>query len=288
MEDQKIRRQKFVRRGTDAPLRLQARDVGLLKDVAEHRYLNTSQILALHEGSRRNLLERLSRLYHHGYLERPTVQKKTALPSSHLVYCLGRKGVEVLASSAEEREMLLRRIRENERTLPLLAHSLMISQFRVCLELALRDREDVKLSQWVQGYDLKNLLSKHGTPSLVPDAFLILETPTHRYPCFLEADRATMSIERFVSKLRLYWQHNRDEKFKDTLGIAHFRVLTITPSEGRTTNLCHASRMADDRHEGSLMYLFLSQTKYDMSNPEVLLQEVWRTAKNDDLHSFVG
>ena len=288
MTDQGKRRRKFVREGSTAPLRLQARDIELLRDIAEHRYLNTSQILALHAGSRRNLLERLSRLYHLGYLERPRVQKKAALASSHLVYSLGRKGAEVLASSAEEREILLRRIRENEHTLPLLAHSLMISQFRVCLELALRGREDVKLARWVQGYDLKNLLSKHGAnPPLVPDAFLILETPTHRYPCFLEADRATMSIERFVSKLRLYWQHNREEKFKDTLGVAHFRVLTVTPSEGRTTNLCNASRDADDRHEGSLMYLFLSQAKYDVSTPETLLQEVWKTAKNDTLHTLL-
>ena len=289
MEEPKIRRRTFVRKGAVAPLRLQPRDIELLKSIAEHRFLNTSQILALHKGSSRNLLERLSRMYHAGYLERPRVQRRVRLASSHLVYCLGRQGVEVVATSVEEREAMLRRLRENERTLPLLAHSLMISHFRVCLELAVSKSDNVKIVRWVQGYDLKSLLSKRGVHApLVPDAFFVLETPTHRYPLFLEADRATMSIERYVAKLRLYWQHHMGRSFKDTLGISYFRVLTITPSEGRTENLCKASRDADDRRAGSAMYLFLSQTQYDVSNADVLLQEVWRSAKGDGLKAIIS
>ncbi|MDO8728902.1 MAG: replication-relaxation family protein [bacterium] len=279
---------KSVRGATADPLQIQPRDIALLRDVWEFRFLNTEQILGLHDGSRRNLRGRLNLLFQHGYLDRPTVQKSARLATSHIVYSLGRKGAEVLAKNAEEREGIFRRVRENVHTLPLIAHSLMISQFRVCLMLALKPHGDIKLTRWVQGNDLKSALSRRGAnPPLVADAFFVLETPTHKYPCFLEADRATMTQERFVSKLKMYWRHNREESFKDTLGVSHFRVLTITPHEKRAENLCHAAKDADDRREGSLMYLFISETRYNVETPEALLKAVWQSPKDDEPHAIV-
>lgn len=282
------RRQKFVRGGTADPLKLQPRDIALLRDMAEFRFLNTPQILALHPGGRRNLLRRLSSLFEHGYLDRPTRQAVAKLGSSHLVYSLGRKGADTLIANAEEREGIYRRLKENEQTLPLIAHSLMISQFRVCLQLALRKYPDIKLVRWSQGYDLKRVLSRGGeNPSLVPDAFFLLDTPDHKYPCFLEADRATMTQERFLSKLKLYWRYNREKRFVESLGISNFRVLTITPNEGRTENLCRTAKEADDRHEGSLLYLFLSETRYNTDKPNCLLEAAWQSPKNDELQAIV-
>ena len=284
----KPRLKPFQRSGVADPLKLQPRDITLLRDVWEFRFLNTEQLLALHEGGRRNIKQRLSLLFQHGYLDRPVIQKTARLVSSHIVYSLGRKGAETLAKNAEEREGILRRVRENVHTLPLIAHSLMISQFRVCLLLALKQQRDIKLTRWAQGNDLKSALARRGAnPSLVPDAFLVLETPTHKYPCFLEADRATMTQERYVSKLKMYWRHNREESFKETLGVSHFRVLTITPYEKRTENLCHAAKDADERREGSLMYLFISETRYNVDTPEALLKAVWQSPKNDEPQAIV-
>ena len=50
----KPRRQKFIRGVSADPLKLQPRDTTLLRDVVEFRFLNTAQILSLHEGSRRD------------------------------------------------------------------------------------------------------------------------------------------------------------------------------------------------------------------------------------------
>ena len=55
----KPRRQKFIRSEETDPLKLTSRDLELIRDVAEFRFLNTEQLLALHEGSRRNIVERL-------------------------------------------------------------------------------------------------------------------------------------------------------------------------------------------------------------------------------------
>ena len=281
------RRKKFVR-SKAVPLKLQPRDIELLRDIAEFRFLNTPQILALHPGGARNLMRRLSALFEHGYLDRPLRQKTARLSSTHLVYSLGRKGAEVLIANPQEREGVYRRVKENEQTLPLIAHSLMISQFRVCLMVALRKRSEVKLIRWIQGNDLKSALKRHGeTPPLVADAFFVLETPERKYPCFLEADRATMTQERFVNKLRMYWRHNREESFKKSLGITNFRVLTITPNEGRAENLRRAAKDADDTRKGSLMYLFLSETRYNTEAPEALLDVVWKSPKDDTPQSVI-
>ena len=68
------RLKKFVRAEVADPLRLQPRDIALLRDVAEFRFLNTEQIFALPPGGKRNLSRRLVSLFQHGYLDRPQNQ----------------------------------------------------------------------------------------------------------------------------------------------------------------------------------------------------------------------
>ena len=79
-----MRRQKFIRGEETDPLKLTSRDTALLRDVFEFRFLNTDQLLALHEGGRRNLKQRLTLLFQHGYLDRPKVQKTAHLVSTHI------------------------------------------------------------------------------------------------------------------------------------------------------------------------------------------------------------
>ena len=284
----KPRLQKFIRGEASDPLKLQPRDTALLRDVAEYRFLNTEQLVALHEGSPRNIANRLSSLFRHGYLDRPEVQKAARLATSHFVYSLGRKGVEVLAKDAEERDGILRRVREVKRTSALITHALMISQFRVCLMLALKNRPDIKLSRWVQGNDLKVLLQRRGGNSeLVPDAFFTLEDKNDLLHFFLEADRGTMTQERFVSKLRVYWRWWSEKRCEASLGITRFRVLTFTPNDTRSDNLCRAAKDADPRKQGSLMYLFASETKYNIAAPDGLLKAVWKSPKDDTPQSII-
>ena len=278
----------FQRLEVSDPLQLQPRDITLLRDVADFRFLNTEQVLALHEGSRRNLMERLSRLYHHGYLDRPVSQSSARLTSSHMVYSLGRKGAEQLSKDTEEREGIYRRLRENERTLPLMAHSLMISQFRVCLTLAVK-AHGAKITRFTQGYDLKDMLRDvHGeNPSLVPDAFFTLEDKDDVINFFLEADRGTMKTERFVDKLKTYWSWRSDERLKEKLRLTHFRVLTIAPSERRSDSLRNAGKGGDPRGDGSLMFLFASEMRYNIITPKAILQAIWKSPKDDSPHSIL-
>ncbi|MHB8660946.1 MAG: replication-relaxation family protein [Minisyncoccota bacterium] len=280
-------RQKLVRRKVSDPLSLQPRDTALLRDLDEYRFLNTEQILALHTGGRRNLLRRLAAMFDLGFLDRPKTQGNARLRSAHIVYSLGQRGAEVLAKDAEGREGILRRIREVKHTSPLIAHASMISQFRVCLTLALKNRPDVKLTRWTQGNDLKALLRRGENPELVPDAFFTLDDGNGAVNCFLEADRGTMTTERFVRKLRIYWAWKDDQKIKDALRITRFRVLTITPSEGRSESLRRAGKEASRSGQGSPMYLFAPETGYSVATPDEILKAVWKSPKDDALHSII-
>jgi len=283
----KPRLKKFVRGEAD-PLKLTPRDLALIRDVAEFRFLNTEQLVSLHEGSDRNISNRLSLLFQHGYLDRPLVQKAAHLSSSHLVYSLDRKGVEVLADSAADRAGIFRRVLEVKKTSALISHALMISQFRVCLLLALKNHTETKLARWVQGNDLKVLLRRRGeNPELVPDAFFTLEDKDDLLHFFLETDRSTETQERFVSKLRVYWKWWGEERCKASLGITRFRVLTITPNEARCDNLCRASKDADTRKQGSAMYLFLPETKYGIAMPDEILRIAWKCPKDEVLRSII-
>lgn len=107
MSEQKL--QKFVRSdASPGHLRIQPRDAALIKDIASFHFLNTEQILALHPGSRRNLQQRLTLLYHAGYVERPPSQKEHSLPSDFLVYSLGRKGAFLAFPDKHDRQTWVR------------------------------------------------------------------------------------------------------------------------------------------------------------------------------------
>jgi hypothetical protein len=278
----------FQRLEVADPLQLQPRDITLLRDVGEFRFLNTPQILALHQGGERNLLRRLSSLFQHGYLDRPLKQTSAKLSSSHMVYALGRKGAELLSKDAKEREGIYRRVKEVERTLPLMAHALMISQFRVCLTLAAK-QHGAKITRFTQGYDLKDMLRDvHGeNPSLVPDAFFTLEEKGDVINFFLEADRGTMKTERFVDKLKTYWSWRDDERLKKKLRLSRFRVLTIAPSERRSDSLRNAGKGGDPRGDGSLMFLFTAETEYSLTTAKKILEPIWKSPKDDTPHTIL-
>jgi DNA-binding Lrp family transcriptional regulator len=65
---------RFKRASAVAPIELTERDRDIIRLVHRHRFLRSTQIVALVGDSSQQLLRRLRLLYHHGYLERPRAQ----------------------------------------------------------------------------------------------------------------------------------------------------------------------------------------------------------------------
>src|SRR5215213_3761883 len=73
MPDPQTRRPRFERVPV-RPMVLTPRDVKILRAVHRHRLLRSTHLIALSDGSRQATLRRLQLLFHHGYLDRPSMQ----------------------------------------------------------------------------------------------------------------------------------------------------------------------------------------------------------------------
>ncbi|MFY9826270.1 MAG: replication-relaxation family protein [Thermoanaerobaculia bacterium] len=90
------RRPRFER-SPIRPMVLTPRDLEILRAVHRHRLLRSTHLIALSDGSRQTTLRRLQLLFHHGYLDRPSMQLDWyARGSEPLVYALGSRGAELL------------------------------------------------------------------------------------------------------------------------------------------------------------------------------------------------
>lgn len=93
-----------------------------------------------------------------------------------------------------------------------------------------------------------------------------------------------MTNERFLSKMKSYWQYWKSGKHKTQLGIENFRVLTVTKSEERKENLRRITKEADERKAGSSMFLFASEERFTPEDPLTIFAPIWQSPKDDTWH----
>lgn len=285
----KVSRSLFKRASDNLPpLALTERDLDILELVADYRLLNTPQIHALVNGHPRSLSSRLSRLFHHGYLDRPIHQLQLRIEKrSPLIYSLSAKGARTLAEQRLRHDLLARLFRKMGHVKsPYLAHTVMVSQFRACLSLACQQRDDVALTRWqIPERRLTRVMLAGYQVPVIPDAHFSLSRGGYSVYFFLEADRGTMSHPRFLRKLQAYWQLRQTQI--EGFPVTAFRVLTITTSAERMSNLIQSSRQADGNQTGSLMFYFACEDTYSLAHPEVLLAPIWRSPGDGEFHTLL-
>ncbi len=276
------RYKKFERSKTLPKFQLTETDSKILRDLADYRFLDTTHILALHsEVPKRTIQYRLQQLYQVGFLERPIFQFPQYQPPAHIIYTLGKKGAEFLFPGRRATKQ------SRELKLPFLKHSLFISDFRVILTLALREKKNSKLVSWREEGLFDTVYLEGEKLPISPDAFFTIEDKNDLLHFFLEADRSTMPEERFLNKMRAYWQWWKEEGHKDRFNISVFRVLTVNTSESRKENLRQRTKRVDDRQRGSDMFLFTCDKNYNLEKPESILKPIWQSPKNDNLHHLL-
>jgi len=245
------RLKRFSRSAAVAPIQITDRDRVILSLVGRHRFLRSTHITALANGSHQQILRRLQSLYHHGYLERPRAQVEYFQRggSRHMVYGLGSKGAKLLAQAFGDTFDQQRWSEKNRAVRRMfLAHALLVSDVLVAFQLACRDT-DVR---YIPQHELIptairwNVNLEGGRKlGVIPDAaFAIERTSTdgtiERGYFFLEADRGTMPVNRkslaqtsFRRKFLAYeatWSHGIH---RARFGLNRFRVLTVGTSVAR-------------------------------------------------------
>lgn len=236
------------------------RDLELLRQVAEHRFIKSEWLIKLVGGSRQQVLRRLNLLYHHGYLDRPHCQLDYYHQggSRSMIYGLASRGAGRLRRDLNlpfERMDWTTRNKHVGRLF--LEHTLMVSDFMAALDLECRNRSDIRL---IYGGDLPQPKGRadHREPfrwtvdlpgkrrvGVVPDKVFALDTTrtdgnTSRMIYFLEADRGTMPVERrdlrqscVLRKLKSYHATAIRKTHTKHLHITHFFLVLLVECPAR-------------------------------------------------------
>jgi len=211
------RRPRFRRASQPPAFRVTDDDVAIVRQLARHRFLRSTHIAALVNRSLDRANDRLSRLFHAGYLDRPHAQldRLPSAGSSHFVYALADRGARLLIECDGIEFANVEWTRKNHKAgRPFIEHQLEIMDFYVGLQCAARGRADVQLirpDQMVTAlpdqriaarnpFALRVTLSNRGMMheiGLVPDLVFGLKladgSPRH---FMVEIDRGTMPVVR--------------------------------------------------------------------------------------------
>jgi hypothetical protein len=295
------------RRASEPPaFRLTDDDIVIVRQLARYRFLRSTHIAALIGRSLDRTNDRLMRLFHAGYLDRPRAQLDyyPTTGSSPLVYALADRGVRLLIERYGIDFANVEWSRKNrEAGRPFIEHQLAVMDFYVGLERAVRDRADVRLirpdeiavalpERTRNPFSLKVKVPKRGIMrerTLVPDLVfgLALADRSVRY-FMVEIDRGTMPVVRgnvmqtsFAEKMRAYLTAHAARQHERRFGWKSFRVLTVTTDYRRAQSMMEALHALHVPHSpGAGLFLFATADELRTRDP---LSHTWRDGSGRDV-----
>ena len=249
---QSVRRPRFRRAAAPPPFRLTEDDVEIVRVVARHRLIRSTHIAALVGRSLDRTNDRLLRLFHAGYIDRPRAQLDyyPTFGSAPMIYALADRGVRLLREwdGVEFRNPEWSR-KNREAARPFIEHQIEIVDFEVGVQRAVRERGGIKLITaedmiadaprrlpTTNPFSLHAKLSDHGVvreTAIVPDIVFGLELADgSRRNFMVEIDRGTMPVRRsdpeqtsIERKMRVYLAAHAAKQHQREFGWANFRVL---------------------------------------------------------------
>src|SRR5215210_6182065 len=145
---QSVRRPRFRRAAAPPPFRLTEDDIEIVRVVARHRLIRSTHIAALVGRSLDRTNDRLLRLFHAGYIDRPRAQLDyyPTFGSAPMIYALADRGVRLLREwdGAEFRNPEWSR-KNREAGRPFIEHQIEIVDFEVGVQRAVLSHGGVKL-----------------------------------------------------------------------------------------------------------------------------------------------
>lgn len=296
----KSRNPRFRRAAEPPAFRLTDDDVVMIRLLARHRFLRSTHIAALVGRSLDRTNDRLSKLYHAGYLDRPRAQLDyyPSAGSAPFVYALADRGARLLIERDGVNFSNVEWSRKNrEAGRPFIEHQIEIMEFYVSLQLAAGARRDVRLihpdemarsipDQSFTGrnpFSLSVQLRHQGTVheiGIVPDLVFGLMFADGSRRCFMvEIDRGTMPVTRsdirqtsYERKMRSYLTAHAARQHERHFGWKTFRVLTVTTDEIRLRSMRDALHRLHVPHSpGAPLFFFAARP--DLHGVDLLKHE---------------
>jgi Replication-relaxation len=293
------RRPRFRRASQPVAFRLTDGDLVIIQHLARYRFLRSTHIAALVGRSIDRINDRLLRLFHAGYVDRPKAQLDyyPTAGSAPMVYAVADRGARLLAEHTGSRLATLEWSRKNrEAGRPFIEHQLEIMDFQVALEIAVRDRADVTLirtdelaaampqavTDGKHPFSMPAVVAHGGkkyTVSVTPDFVFGLRFRDGSRRCFMvEIDRGTMPISRsdlqqtsFARKMRAYLAAHTSKEQERLFGWKTFRVLTVTTDVQRAQSMQAAlQQLHAGPGPGAALFLFATRELLRHSDPLTL------------------
>src|SRR5713101_97412 len=290
------RRPRFRRASEPPAFRLTGDDVEIVRQLARFRFLRSTHIAALVNRSIDRTNDRLMRLFHAGYIDRPRAQldRFPSEGSAPITYALADRGGRLL----RERDGIplsnpevSRKNRDAGR--PFIEHQIEIANFQVALQRAVAKHPGVRLitpteikagpRQPMQAsrapFALRAKLAHRGVVreiAVVPDIVFGLELPDRSRRYFMvEIDRGTMPVTRsdhdqtsFERKMQVYLAAHAAKHHERQFGWKNFRVLTVTTDRQRMQSMKEKSRqLRVPRSPGAALFLFSTLDEIRGSDP---------------------
>ena len=304
-------RKPFYQRTPTENIQLTDRDLELIQTIQRHRLLRTTHLVKLLSGefsTVKTLRGRLSKLYHHGYLDRVREQNDFAPGTNPMIYAVSSKGLALLVQRRDfhkPKTDITATNRELSRLF--IEHTLLIADVMVAFEAACQKDpvriitpEEVLARAPAATQKQKNPFGwkvpvQHPrgrlTLGIVPDKIFGLHFDNrpegrNRLFFFLEADRSTMPVLRknfnqssYFKKLLGYFETYKQGLHTQRYNIKNFRVLTVTTSQERINTMLEANRLLN-QGQGSRIFLFAHQEQLEN---ESILHIPWRSGRGQEL-----
>ena len=280
---------------------LTERDQALISDIYKYRYLSVSQIEKIHFPSKRTAYRRLSVLGDGGYLQNFAVPN---IPER--IYCLARKGADLVASSlgVTITELQWSATTRAPKDYYFLRHFLEVNNFRIVLTSSCREAS-IDLVGYIPEY-FGTRTAQGGLKKYIKDVVCDIQTPTYEIShtpdavfalakngkpalFFLEIDRGTEVVSdaekgvlksfRFYINCLLREQYHRYEKDFRTGPFKGFRALIVTTSSERLANMQNACSKLDVQAKAK-QFIWLT-TEENIRN-ELIFGKIWTSADRDD------
>lgn len=261
----------------------------------DFRFATAYQIALMLAANVTGVRERLESLWRSRYLDQLELPMFISEESPPAVYILARDGKRVLVAYAGLDPSAITIVSGRRNYLFLLHHTLKRNDFRATLYAACREKPGMRFLFWKQDKEVGDsiLLRNPGRESLriplVPDGFFGLETPWGAMSAFVEIDRGTTGLKRFLLKQRGYFQWWSDQEHLSKYGFKNFRILTVTTTTKRLEHLRLATLRVKASQQGSGIFWFTTFDQISLDDPESIFRPIWRRAKaaNGELHPLI-
>ena len=304
------RKRRFVREAPE-PFQLTERDNALVRLVAAHRFLRSTHLSDLCQAPHKKVCDRLTSLFHAGYLDRPHAQfdhYREGGGSSPIVYALAYRGAQLLIERDGFDAADVDWARKNDSAgRSFIQHTLSIADVRVALQRAIRARPGFHILEPEQLLAMAPPETQRCQRpwtwrakvhyndavfdlAVAPDYPFAIQYPDGRFRAFLvECDRGTMPVDRanltqtsLKRKFLAYSAVKRSELHQRHFGWKAFRVLIVTTSRERADNaLATIRECVHEQGRG----LFLLSDRDSLTTADILSYP-WRDARGET-HSLI-